>query len=180
MVEISATEARGADARALSGRYAFRASLLDSNSSVQWTLRRLGVRFARPYFLPTDSYIRTVATTRLWLATTERGDHASTRFFEVLISGRAMLLCDRSHAALAPLGIVEGQHAAMFNTTDEFIAVVIYYLEHEDERERIVRNARDLALRRHLWDHRASLLVRSIRSALRQYHRRDRATGSER
>ena len=156
----------------LSSRYAFRASVLDSNSSVQHELRRLGVRFERPYFLPTDAYIRALATTRVWFATTERGEHASTRFFEVMISGRALLLCDRNPVALEPLGIVEGENAAMFNSTTELISTLMYYLQHEHERERLVRNARALALRRHLWGHRAGLLVRSARTALRQFTRR--------
>lgn len=118
-------------------------------------------------YRPTDTYVRMLAVTKVWLATTEKGDHASTRFFEVLISGRALLLCDRNPTALAPLGIVEGEHAAMFNTTDELLGTLQYYLEHEEERERLVRNARALALRRHLWRHRAATLARHVRGALR-------------
>ena len=112
----------------------------------------------------TDVYIRALATTKMWFATTERGAHASTRFFEVLLSGRAMLLCDRNLPALAPLGIVEGQHAAMFNSTDELLERITYYLSHEHERERIVLNARALGLSRHLWVHRAESLIEGIRA----------------
>ena len=83
-----------------------------------------------------------------------------------------MLLCDRNRAALAPLGIVEDEHAAMFNTTSEFLETLSHYLEHEAERERLVRNARALALRRHLWPHRAATFARRARAALRDFHAR--------
>ena len=53
----------------------------------------------------------------------------STRVFEVMASGRAMLLCDRNPTAYAPLEVVEGEHAAMFNTTDEFAKKVLYYTQ---------------------------------------------------
>ena len=96
------------------------------------------------------------------------GLHASTRFYEVMISGRAMLLCDRNPAALDPLGIVEGVHAAMFNSSDEFERKVLYYTrpEHEAERRALVGAARALALQRHTWRMRGELMAREMRSTL--------------
>ena len=43
--------------------------------------------------LPVDNYVRALAETRIWFATSERGDHVSTTRLRVLASGRAMLLC---------------------------------------------------------------------------------------
>lgn len=83
-----------------------------------------------------------------------------------MISGRAMLLCNRAPLAYGPLGLVEGVHAAMFNTTEEFGRVLLYYLRHEEVRKRIVENARQLVLSRHLWSHRAVELVSLMREAL--------------
>ncbi len=60
------------------------------------------------------------------------------------------------------------------NGTDEAVAQIRYYLAHEEERERIVRNARSLALRRHLWRHRAATLARHVRGALRTRKARTR------
>mgnify|MGYP007078162062 CR=1 FL=1 len=61
-----------------------------------------------------------MAETQLWFSTSEVGDHVSTRVYEVLLSGRALLLCDRNPRAFGPIGVVEGVHAAMFNSTAEF------------------------------------------------------------
>mmetsp|Transcript_33681 Transcript_33681/g.78812 ORF Transcript_33681/g.78812 Transcript_33681/m.78812 type:complete len:102 (-) Transcript_33681:63-368(-) len=91
----------------------------------------------------------------MWLSTSEEGDTAGTRTYEVLVSGRALLLCDRNPAAYAPLGIVDGKHAVFFNTTEELVRLARFYSEHEGRRKRIVENARQLALTRHLWKHRA-------------------------
>lgn len=111
-------------------------------------------------------YIKLLASTRIWLGTSERGDTVGARHFEVLASGRAMLLCDRNAVANGAIGLVEGVHAAMFNSTDEFLDQIKYYLNHEPQRLAIVRAARELALSRHLWHHRASQIEQEVRSAL--------------
>ena len=54
----------------------------------------------------------------------------------------------------------------MFNSTSELLQTLSYYLRHEAERERIVRNARALTLRRHLWSHRAATLASHVSRAL--------------
>ena len=83
-----------------------------------------------------------------------------------MMSGRAMLLCDRAPQAYAPIGLVEGVHAAMFNSTEEFQSTLLYYLEREDERKRLVENARRFVRERHLWRHRASELIGMVHAAL--------------
>ena len=60
----------------------------------------------------------------------------------------------------------EGEHAAMFNSSEEFEQKVLHYLRHEDERRRIVANARRFVLEHHLWRHRAIELVEMLHEAL--------------
>ena len=43
-----------------------------------------------------NRYIRLLSSSKIWFATTEKGGHVSPRFYEVMSSGRAMLLCDRN------------------------------------------------------------------------------------
>ena len=76
-------------------RYHLRSVALN-NKTVRANLGRRGVRIFTPGWLWPTHYIKAMAQTKVWFATTEEGDHASTRFFEVLISGRAMLLCNRN------------------------------------------------------------------------------------
>lgn len=162
----------------LSGRYPFRASLFGGNATER--LRASGVRLTSPGWLTTADYVERLARTRVWFATSELGDHIGTRYFEVLVSGRAMLLCNRNPAAYAPLGLVEGVHAAMFNSTDEFHAKLRHYMEHEAERQALVTAARQLVLSRHLWTHRTSELTAVLHAALERHRgQRERAGGGE-
>ncbi len=143
-----------------------RSAIFRSNATSE--LREAGLRLFDPGWLVTEAYIRAMALTRVWLATTEVGLHVGTRFFEVMISGRALLLCDRNPTAYEPLGIIEGVHAAMFNTTAEFQRKVLHYARraNDGERMRMVRAARELMIERHLWDRRASEFAGLVRDAL--------------
>ena len=82
------------------------------------------------------------------------------------MSGRALLLCNRAPYAYAALGLVEGVHAAMFNTSEEALDVLLWYLRHEDERLRLVANARRFVREHHLWSHRATELDELVREAV--------------
>ena len=148
----------------LSSRYAMRREVLSAASLARLstltyddthTPTRL---FLPPAALPWLQYADAISSTKIWLATTE-GAHLGPRFYEILLSGRAMLLCNRQPDAYAPLGIVEGVHAAMFNSTSEFEATLRYYLSHEGERRAVVSAGRQLALARHTWSTRARDLV---------------------
>ena len=170
-------------------RYAFRRQVLGNKSL--YALAGAGLRlrktkmktFSVGYFKTPEAYIQALATTKVWLATTELPDHVSTRFFEVLISGRSLLLCDRNAEAYAPLGIVEGVHAAMFNSSAEFSAQVQYYANpvHETERQAMVMAGSALVTGQHTWVHRGRELLRHIRHAFLHHHRqvmRSSAAGS--
>lgn len=145
-----------------SSRYAFRGELLRKGGVVEQLNSQLRVFLPRT-FLPWDAYTEALWSTRVWLSTTE-GSSMGPRFYEVMLSGRAMLLCDRNAVAYDAVGIVEGRHAAMFNSSSEFKAVLRHYLTHEPERLRLVRAARKLVLRRHTWSVRAREFVEALPS----------------
>ena len=155
-------------------RYPMRATLLAPRRngstahapSVRETLQAMGVRVGVFGWLTSKDYISKLAASKIWFASTEAGNHVGTRFYEVMMSGRAMLICNREPGAYDAIGLREGVHAAMFNTTEEFQSTLLYYLRHDDERQRIVDNARRFMLRRHLWSDRASEFVSLIRDAL--------------
>ena len=92
-----------------------------------------------------------------------------------MMSGRSLTLCDRSPQSYEHLGIVEGVHAAMFNSTAEFYGQVMYYTRPENERERMrmVASARQLALARHTWGHRARTFEEMLRGALTRAGRKE-------
>lgn len=146
------------------GRYAWRAETM-GNAPLLARLRAHGYRIYEGGMVGADQYIQTLASTRMWLSTSEAGDHVVTRTYEVLASGRALLLCDRNARAHARLGIVEGVHAAMFNSSAEFESTVRWYMQHEEERRRMIVAARALA-DSHTWNARARELVEWIRHQL--------------
>ena len=110
-----------------------------------------------------QDYVRRIAATKIWLATTGPNDLVGTRYFEVLASGTTLVLCNRAHGrANGPWiydGLLEdGVHVATFATMDDLREKLQYYLTHEDARRRIVRAARELAVRLHSWDARARFI----------------------
>ena len=145
-------------------RYAYRAETM-GNTLLLARLREQGVRIYDGGMVRADQYIQTLSSTRMWLSTSEVGDHVVSRTYEVLASGRALLMCDRNPRAHTRLGIIEGVHAVMFNSSDEFEGKVRWYMEHEPERLRIVQAARALAAS-HTWGDRARELVVLIRKEL--------------
>ena len=147
-----------------SARYALRKDCWSRN--VTSLLQAKGARLLTGGYLPRDKYIRTIAESKIWFSTTERGDHVTTRALEVLASGRAMLMIDRNHAALKPLGIVEGVHAAMFSSAAEYMQLVAYYMKDEKTRLCIVRRGHELAIRRHLWSARAAQFVETAKQVV--------------
>ena len=158
-------------------RYAWRLATM-GDGQVLARLRRRGVRVYEGGMVGAAQYILTLASTRIWLATSEAGDHVTTRAYEVLASGRSLLLCDRNARAHARLGIVEGVNAAMFNSSAEFESKVRWYMEHEGERLRLVRAARALA-NFHTWGDRARELTTLIREQLHDEHGGQRATSRQ-
>jgi len=159
------------------GRYAWRAETM-GNQDLLARLRAHGARIYEGSQTSAAQYIRTLASARMWLSTSEAGDHVVTRAYEVLASGRALLLCDRNPRAHDRLGIVEGVHAAMFNSSAEFSRKVIWYMEHEEERLRMVEAARALAAS-HTWSNRARELVVLIRKQLQAGRGGDHATSRQ-
>ena len=71
-------------------------------------------------------------------------------------------------------------HAAMFNSTDEFQAKVLYFLAHEEERRRIVDAGRRLVRTHHRWRTRARELVEMVREELRGRNARSLTSREER
>ena len=111
------------------------------------------------------SYLRLLHSSRLVLSTPlTTYDIVGTRYFEVMGSGGAVLVCERS-AAYARLGIVEGVHALMFNSASEFGDALRRHAKATETpaaakaRAAMAANARALVVQRHTWAHRAAHVI---------------------
>lgn len=110
-----------------------------------------GLKF-RP--LPSKKYRKILQQTRIWLSTTGPEDLVGTRYFEVLMSGTTMLICNRIAKVYDGL-FEEDRHVVMFSSLEELRRKVKYYIDNEQERQKIVRQAHTLALANHSFDNRA-------------------------
>merc|ERR1719331_1575166 len=86
------------------------------------------------------------------------------RHWEVMATGRTLLLCDRA-TDLRTYGsdILEDEHAVMFETEEEFLQKVTRYARNESARMAIVQRAYRWALAKHDWKHRGATMHSVIR-----------------
>ena len=148
-------------------KYALRQVLVGNLVALQ---QRHALRIYTPgEHLPDASYFATLAASRLVLSTPLREWHiVGTRYFEVMASGRAVLLCYREASAYSPLGIIEDTHVVMFGSPKEFEQKLLLYSNATESavaratRRRIALNARQLVAHRHTWRHRATQVVKVL------------------
>lgn len=100
-----------------------------------------------------------MAESKIWFSTTSQGDLLPQRTFEVLASGRSLLLMNRPSDPSITAGIItEDIHCAMFNTTEEMLSKAVYYSSHEEERLEMVARALKHARESHFWKNRADVI----------------------
>ncbi len=82
------------------------------------------------------------------------------RFFEGLAAG-ALLVTDSIGNGLDRIGR-PGEHYVVYDTVEEAIEQVRYYLVHDDERERIARAGQQLVLGEHTYRHRLRQILDAV------------------
>lgn len=87
-------------------------------------------------------------------------DEANMRVFEATLSG-SMLLTSYSEEVKS-LGYKDGVHVAFYRDADEMVKKAKYYLEHEDEREKIAKAGRELTLNNHTYLHRIKEIMEVV------------------
>ena len=117
-----------------------------------------------------NSYALQMAQTKIWISTTGPEDIVGTRYFETLMSGTTLLLCNRpKNSSWAYDGLFkDGEHVVVFEGVADMAAKVMHYLGDEPERQRLVRNAHALAQRLHTWDARARFVTMVAEEAIRR------------
>ncbi len=106
----------------------------------------------------TDQMARTYAQSKIVVNAAIKRD-VNMRVFEALASG-ALLITDEADGLEALF--IDGQHLVVYHNDDDLIDLIEYYLEHDDERERIAAAGRKLVYDRHTYDHRTDQLVRMV------------------
>ena len=113
-----------------------------------------------------DEYASHLSDSKLCLVTTGPADLVGTRYFEISAANRSLILCNRMDGKIYEDIMMDGVNCVMFSTVDEFYEKARYYLEHEDERMKIVRNAYDIFNDRLTWSCRANQIKKIIEEYL--------------
>ena len=110
-------------------------------------------------------YAKRLNTSKIWLSTTGPADLVGTRYYEIMLTGTTLLLCNKFDY----LGILKcGFNCVMFDSLECLKEKLNYYLNNEDKRLEIVKNAQNDAINNHTWDNRASLIIKKIESILHE------------
>ena len=114
------------------------------------------------HFLYGEDYSKLINRTKIWLNTPSAIDIVGTRFYEVIAS-HALLFCRECPWAYKDIGLVDGETCVTFKTDlSDFQEKLLYYLENDIERQKIVENAYDLFINNHTWEHRVDFLLSKI------------------
>jgi hypothetical protein len=86
--------------------------------------------------------------------------YTSDRLYTITVGGAPALV--QRFLGMEEHGYVDGETCIAFSTLDEMVEKVHYYLEHEEEREQIGRQGREMTIPRHTWPERIKGLIRML------------------
>ena len=103
------------------------------------SLRQRGIKATYFDFAPDRQiYLHRMVSSKMWLSTVSQGGLVPLRHWEVMATGRTLLICDRpTDERTYGVDIVEDEHAVMFSSEEEFMEKVAYYTENEAARARM-------------------------------------------
>lgn len=126
-----------------------------------------------------EEMVAVYASSRIVVNHSVNGD-VNMRLFEAMSAG-ALVVTDRIQNGLNDL-FVEGQHYVGYDTHDEALEAIAYYLAHEDERRRIAEAGMSLVRQCHTYDRRwarvldtCARLVPPFKASVRHASARERA-----
>ena len=109
-----------------------------------------------------DAYATKINQSKIWLATTGPTKDISPRFFEVMLS-KTLLFCNDMPYEYEGM-FIDGENCIMYrNDLTDFDEKLDYYLNNEDERNKIISSAYNDAIKRYTWKCMADKLVSKIR-----------------
>lgn len=110
-----------------------------------------------------NEYIEAMNKTKVWLSTTGPIEDVGTRYFEVAMTGSSLLFCNEMPDSYEDM-FIDGYNCVTFkNDLSDFKEKLDYYLEHDDERQKIIDTAREDALEKHTWKSRADKFITAVK-----------------
>jgi len=115
-----------------------------------------------PYKWNTKDYAINMNRSKIVLTTTGPADLVGTRYFEIMATNKALIMCNRMPVEVYEDILIDKFNCVMFNDENDFIEQCKYYLEHEDERIKIVNQAYNYFLEKHTWGHKIKHLLDNL------------------
>lgn len=107
-------------------------------------------------------YAKTINHSKIVLTTTGPADLVGTRYFEIMASNKALIICNRMPKNVYEDIVIDKFNCVMFNDENDFIKKCKHYLENEDERLKIVSQAYTYFLEKHTWKHKVKNLLDNL------------------
>lgn len=90
----------------------------------------------------TEEYANNLSKSKICITTTGPADIVGTRYFEIMATNRALIFCNRiPNKEIYEDMFIENYNCVMFSTIKEFNSKLIFYLNNENHRMRIVNQA---------------------------------------
>ena len=110
-----------------------------------------------------NEYALNINYSKISLTTTGPADLVGTRYFEIMASNKSLILCNKMNKDVYADILIDEFNCIMFNDENDFMVKFKYYIEHEDERNKIVNNAYNYFLEKHTWKHKINDLLNLIK-----------------
>ena len=104
------------------------------------------------YKFDLDEYTLNLNHSKICLSTTGPGDLIGTRYFEIMATNKALIMCNKMPKKVYDKYLIDGFNCIMFVDEDDFIKKTKYYLENEKERIKIVHQAYQYFMDNLTWD----------------------------
>lgn len=109
-----------------------------------------------------EEYAMNINHSKIVLTTTGPADLVGTRYFELMASNKALILCNRMPENIYDEIVIDKFNCIMFDDENDFVEKCKYYLNNEEERIKIVNQAYKYFLEKHTWDHKVNNLIENL------------------
>ena len=99
-----------------------------------------------------------ISLSKVTFSSTGPSDIIGTRYFEVMASGKSVLLCNYKKGIYDNL-FKNNENVLMFEHPSEIKKLYENYIEDDKKRIKILNNAKEEILKNHTWDHRAKQVL---------------------
>lgn len=104
-------------------------------------------------------YAKTLESSKICFTSTGPYDLVGTRYFEIMATNKSLILCNKKPKEIYEYYIIDGFNCVMYENEYDAVEKMKYYLIHEKERLKIVKNAYEYFINNLTWTHEIKKLL---------------------